>query len=87
MSWLQMYVKAPEGSGYTTPHAMKRVDDHLTQQFPAAFCCPEDLPIQEADGTWEVRIFDASNDLIVRIVKRILTDHYGLKIVREVPHG
>jgi hypothetical protein len=85
MTWLQMWVKAPPGNGYTTPEAMSRVDDHLTQQFPATMCRPEKLPVQETDGTWEVRIFDA-NPLIIRMVKGILTEHYGLEIVREVTH-
>jgi len=88
MRWLQLYVKAPEGNGYTTPEAMRRVDDHLTQMFPASLCCPppEGMPVQEADGTWEVRILDVSNALTVSMVKRTLTNHYGLEIVREVPN-
>lgn len=81
--WIQLYVKAPPGNGYTTPQAMKRIDDHLTQSAPAAMKCPPPtgIPIQEPDGTWEVRVFDISS---LEFVKLILIQHYGLEIVREV---
>lgn len=81
--WYQLYVKAPEGNGYTTPQAMKRIDDHLVQMTPASFLAPQGLPIQEADGTWVVRVHMES---ALGLVKSILTKHYGLEIVREVPH-
>lgn len=81
--WYQFYVKAPSGSGYTTPQTMKRIDDHLVAQTPASFVAPppEGLPVQEADGTWEVRVHDAN---ALGFVRFILTEHYGLEIVREV---
>jgi hypothetical protein len=81
--WYQLYVKAPKGNGYTTPQAMKRIDDHLVQITTASFATPVDLPVQEADGSWEVRVLVESD---LNIVKGILTRHYGLEIVREVPH-
>jgi hypothetical protein len=84
--YVNLYVKAPKGNGYTTPRAMKRVDDHLTQSTPAMMKCPppSGMPAQEPDGTWEVRVFDPS---ALWLVKRILTDHYGLIIVREEEQG
>lgn len=82
--WFQLYVKAPKGSGYTTPRAMKRIDDHLVAQTPASFVAPDGLPVQSADGTWEVRVLDES---ALGFVKYILTQHYGLEIVREVENS
>jgi hypothetical protein len=84
--WIQLYVKAPEGNGYTTPQAMKRVDDHLVQSFPASMRVPphgNGLPEQEEDGSWEVRVYHAGSAGIVRAV---LIGHYGLEIVKEVRH-
>ena len=82
MALVQLYVKAPQGNGYTTPEAMKRVDDHLTHSFPAMMHCPapSGLPVQETDGTWQIRVLDPK---AVGIVKRVLSQHYGLEIVRE----
>lgn len=82
--FIDIFVKAPPGNGYTTPNAMKRVDEHLIQQYPAMFLSPEGMPIQEADGSFQVRILDTS-ELAVRMVKAVLTKHYGLEIIREVP--
>jgi len=81
--WFQLYVIAPEGNGYTTPEAMKRVDDHLVQIAPASFIVlpPEHLPLQSEDGTWEVRVHKEN---ALSIVKDILTKHYGLEIVDVV---
>ena len=82
MAFVHLYVKAPAGNGYTTPQAMKRVDDHLTLSFLAMMHCPppSGLPVQETDGTWQVRVLDPT---MVPIVKRVLQGHYGLEIVRE----
>ena len=79
--WIQLYVKAPEGNGYTTPELMKRIDDHLMQMTPASFVAPDGLPIQKADGTWEIRVMTSQ---ALGLVKAILTKHYGLEVVREV---
>jgi hypothetical protein len=80
-----LYVQAPKGNGYTTPRAMKRVDDHLRQDASANMKCPppSGMPVQEEDGTWEVRIYNAN---LAEYVKYILKNHYGLEIVREVKH-
>lgn len=80
--WYQLYVIAPEGNGYTTPQAMKRIDDHLVQAGLAFFVAPPlvGLPKQQPDGTWEVRVLNDN----LKFVKYILTEHYGLEIVREV---
>lgn len=81
--WIQLFVKAPAGSDHTTPQAMKRIDDLLTQTMPASMHCPppSGMPVQESDGTWEIRVFDES---AFKIVKTFLTQEYGLEIVREV---
>lgn len=84
--WYELYVKAPEGNGYTTPEDMKRIDEHLTSQTLASFNVPvfgDRLPVQEPDGTWEVRVYDEG---ALRYVRYILTGHYGLEIVREEEH-
>ncbi len=81
MAWHQLYVKAPEGNGYTTAEAMKRIDDHLMQMTPASFVAPDGLPIKGADDTWEIRVMTTA---ALDLVKSILTDHYGLEIIREV---
>lgn len=78
-TWTQLWVKAPPGNGYTTPQAMQRVDDHL-QRHGALFCAPQGLPIQEPDGTWEIRCYGAGTD---RFVEFVLTKHYGLEIIRK----
>lgn len=83
--WFKVYVRAPEGNGYTTPQAMKRVDDHLIELFfmLAYFVSPPptNLPVQEIDGTWEVRVLDQD---LLEPVKLILNNHYGLEIVKVV---
>ncbi len=79
--WMQLYVRAPEGNGYQTPEAMKRVDEHLVSKFAAMFCAPQGVPIQEPDGTFEVRVLMLAQ---VGLVKTLLTGHYGLVVVREV---
>ncbi len=78
--WVQLYVKAPEGNGYTTPEAMKRVDQHVNR-LGAMFCAPEGTPIQRDDGTWEVRVMSES---FSTLVEDVLKKHYGLEIVNKV---
>ncbi|RJQ28001.1 hypothetical protein C4577_00310 [Candidatus Parcubacteria bacterium] len=84
-NWIQLFVRAPQGNGYTTPQAMKRIDDHLTQSGLAALKCPPPsaMPVQEPDSTWEVRVFSEG---VLFLVEEILTKHYGLEIVRKVEH-
>jgi hypothetical protein len=78
--WYQLFVKAPEGNGYTTPKAMQRVDEHISQNQLAYFLYVNGMPSQEEDGTWQVRVLSES---VLRATKAILTGHYGLEIVRE----
>lgn len=82
---IQLYVKAPSGSAYTTPEAMKRVRDHI-RLFGASFAPSKTgigLPVQEQDGSWEIRVYQKRH---LDLVKFILKDHYGLTIVREEAH-
>jgi hypothetical protein len=83
--WTQLFVKAPEVSGYTTPESIKRIDDHISGTFPASFKCPppENIPIQESDGTWEVRVLD---NRFTPMVIDVLKKHYGLEVVRQIDH-
>jgi hypothetical protein len=70
------HVKAPKGNGYTTPEAMKRIEDHLRQMNAGSFK-GNPMPVQSDDGTWEVLVFNE------KICRGILTQHYGLEIIRE----
>ncbi|MEK7543730.1 MAG: hypothetical protein AAB557_02585 [Patescibacteria group bacterium] len=63
---------------------MKRIDDYLISKTPASFVAPTGLPEQGEDGTWEIRVHQQS---ALVLVKRILTEHYGLEIVREVENA
>ena len=82
MAYHDLKVKAPEGSGYINPQAMKRVDDHISM-LGGLFCSPPptNMPVQNNDGTWTVRVLDEAN---LFIVKGILTKHYGLEIVDDM---
>ncbi len=86
MSCVVLYIRAPENSGYTTPNAMKRVDDDLTANYSTVMFCPPPLglPVQEADGTWQVRVL---NSMMAGIVKGVLSEHYGFTIEREETIG
>lgn len=59
---------------------MKRVDAHLNM-LGAMFKAPKGIPLQEEDGTWEVRVLNGS---AVGTIKGILKDHYGFEVVFEV---
>lgn len=81
--WFQLYIKVPEGNGYKdNPKAMKRVDETINM-FSSFFLSPrpEGIPVQEPDGTWEVRVLQES---ALSITKRVLIDEYGFEIAREV---
>jgi|JI9StandDraft_1071089.scaffolds.fasta_scaffold584416_2 hypothetical protein len=80
-AWTQLWVETPPGNGYTTPQAMQQVDEHI-QAHGAVFCAPQGVPIQESDGTWEIRCYGSSD-----FVEFVLTRHYGLKITKKVVNG
>lgn len=80
--WYELTVKAPPGNGYTTPQSMKRVDEHINQ-YGAVFHAPDGTPIQNPDGSFDLRVLQESS---LRFVKFVLTNHYGLEIVKETPH-
>lgn len=81
MSWTQFWVQVPDGvDPLRRRQFMKRVDEHMQQH--GAVCHvpePDGLPVPEADGTFEVRVLFGP----ASIIKRILTDHYHLTVVRE----
>lgn len=74
--WTQLWVTGAN----TTPQSMKRVDEHL-QTMGAFMHAPSlpGVPVAEADGSYEVRVLFGNPGF----VKFVLTDHYGLTIVRE----
>jgi hypothetical protein len=80
--WYELTVKAPEGNGYTTPQSMKRVDEHLNQ-CNAVFNAPDGIPIMNLNGSFDLRVYEESS---LKYVKYILTNHYGLEIIKEVEH-
>lgn len=80
--WYDLTVKAPAGNGYTTPQAMKRVDDHILQHG-GMFHAPEGIPIQNLDGSFDLRVLQEN---ALGFVKYILTKHYGIEIIKEVEH-
>ena len=79
-----MYVNAFYSSarGQWVYHsAMKRVDDHI-HAYGALMkrLSLQGPPMQEPDGTWEVRVLQAA---MLPFVKHVLQQHYSLQIVRE----
>ena len=86
MPYYDLYVRAPAGSGYNDPNAMRRVDEHLIVMFPASFLAPKGVPVKMDDGTYPVRIYDG-NVMTLRLVRRFLERHYGLKSVKLVKYS
>ena len=80
--YVNLYVKSPTASA-NTPQEMKRADKTLTSIAPACFCAPNGTPIQEADGTFEVRVFDPQH---TEYVKNILSAQFGLEVIRQEKH-
>ncbi|MFA6252119.1 MAG: hypothetical protein WCX74_01850 [Candidatus Paceibacterota bacterium] len=74
MVWHQLFVK-----GNLDRFAMKKIDETINM-FGGMVHAPEGIPVQEADGTWEVRILEGGS---LSIAKNILLKG-GLEIVREV---
>jgi hypothetical protein len=81
MKFVEIRVKVPDGNGYKdNPNLMKRVDEHVNMHC-AIFKASKGLPIQEEDGTWELRVLNPS---MASVIKGILTDHYGFEVVSAV---
>lgn len=81
--WIQIYARAPKGSAYENPQTAKRIDEHISSDFPAAFVAPDGIPIKNDKGEYEIRCFV---DTVFTIVESILTEHYGLEITRKERH-
>jgi len=81
MEWYQIFVKVPDGNGYSDPKMTKRIDEHITSNFPAAFVAPNGIPIKNENGEYEVRCFVP---FCLEAVQNILTKNYGLIISRVV---
>jgi hypothetical protein len=75
--WTQIWVRGERA----TPASMKMVDAQINN-FGGFFAAPEGTPIQEADGTFEVRVLFGDPGF----VKYLLVDRYHLTIVREETH-
>lgn len=56
--------------------------DETVNVMSAFFKAPHGTPVAEPDGTYEVRAPAPSS---VSLVRRMLTEHEGLEIVREEP--
>lgn len=80
MNITKIYCRASEDSAYSDSQVAKRIDDHLTSQFPAAFVAPDGIP-QKENGLYEVRCFMPQFSFMI---EGILRDHYGLEIVSVV---
>lgn len=80
-NWFQIYVKASPDRN--TAEAMKRVDELLAKVAPASFVAPDGIPVQENDGSWEIRLLDENS---LTLVKRFLATHQRLQIVM-IKHG
>lgn len=72
-------MRVPEGQNEAgrVKHA-----DETVNAAGACFTAPHGVPVPEPDGTYEVRALAPSS---VSIVRRMLTEHEGLIIVREEP--
>lgn len=81
MKWYQIYVKVPEGNGYSNPRMAKRIDEHISSVSVASFVAPSGTPIKNENMEYEVRCFAEQS---VNLVKFILTTHYGLEISNVV---
>jgi hypothetical protein len=77
--WTQLWVRADGNAN--TPAAMQQVDQQL-QRFGGLFCAPDGMPVQEADGTFEVRVLGGDPGF----VKYMLEQSYRIKVVREERH-
>lgn len=75
----RFYVRVPEGQdeAWRVKHA-----DETVNVVSAFFTAPHGIPVPQPDGTYEVRALAPST---VSIVRRMLTEHEGLMIVREEP--
>jgi hypothetical protein len=75
--WTQFWV----GGKHVTRESMKRVNDHIQGYGGLVHTPPhgDDLPVADPDGTYEVRVLFGDPGF----VKFVLTNHYGLTIVKE----
>ncbi|HEY8108700.1 MAG TPA: hypothetical protein VIF43_01700 [Patescibacteria group bacterium] len=76
------YVRSPEPIR-NTPQAMRHADQ-LVQTVGAVFVAPDGIPVQEPDGTYEVRIL-AGDSMSRHIVAGMLIEHRGLEVLRAEP--
>ncbi len=75
-----LFVQVPNSQGAMSDReVMKRADNEI-QQYGAMCHLPlgEKLPLPCPDGSFEVRCFSLSS-----IVKHVLENNFGLKILRE----
>ena len=77
--WYQIYVTASNKESEQA--MMNRADDLLTTRFSAAFVAPDGAPKRNADGNYEVRVFDPR---ILPMIKGILVQHCGFEIVNVI---
>ena len=78
---MAFYVVAHPEDGADEAWRMRHADGTVNV-MSAFFKAPHGAPVQEPDGTYEVRAPAPSS---VSIVRQMLTEHEGLVIVREEP--
>ncbi len=81
--WYELTVKAPPDNDYTTPEAMKRVEEHIAPLGGFLKCDGKRVIVQEPDGTFLVRVLVPDH---LDLVKGILFRHYGLDVLKEEKH-
>lgn len=74
MSWYQLWITGVNA----TPQSMQMIDKQLNS-FGAVFNAPDGIPVQETDGTFEIRILGGD----LGFIKFMLQQSYHLTIVRE----
>ena len=79
MKQVEIRVEVPEDNGYKgNPALMKRVDEHLKQA--ALTCCALVRDMEPgSDGSWKLKVSGAERS--IPIIEKILTTHYGFKVV------
>lgn len=76
--WVQLWAMPSKETTGDAVHMMK-ICEPLLMRFGAVPCAPDGIPVKSADGSIEVRVYNAS---AVSLVKRVLED-YGFEVVRE----
>ena len=80
---INLYVRSPDRGSVDPRFLMKPVRDQLVESTPASLKESDGLPVQEPDGTFEVRLSEDSS-FNVRLVRWALEEYFGLEVVRQL---